>query len=234
MKKLFFLPRLESVEAPADLFLNKKLDDGRWLGGSLSDNFFYLHDLREGTKEQLFSRPVDLAWFEDDALVAFETAKKCCIEGDLRDEGPLWRVPFDGEPEQLAERANRYTRLLPDGRIFGPLGIGADWLGILVVLDPSTGEERRVDDRVDGRSVDTRWFEDEGLISYSVSDGERSGVYLARLSHHERSGARKAVMREGHAIDVVRGAEGERVPAIRTLTTGGEHEVRATLAARAE
>ncbi|MBZ5715517.1 hypothetical protein [Nannocystis pusilla] len=218
----------------AGAFLNKKLDDGRWLGGSLFDNFFYLYDLREGTREQLFSLPVNIAWFEDDALVGFEAAKKCCIEGDLRDEGPLWRVPFDGEPEQLAERANQYTRLLPDGRLIAPLGIGADWLGRLVVIDPSTGEERRVDDRVDGRSLDTRWLEDEGLISYSVSDGERSGVYLARLSQHERSGARKAVMREGHAIDLVRGAEGERVPVIRTLATSDERELRATLATRAE
>ncbi|MCY1057024.1 hypothetical protein [Nannocystis sp. SCPEA4] len=224
MQRIFFLPGLESIPAPSDLVINTKLDDGRWLVSSRSDNFFYWYDLREGTREQLFSRPADLVWFESDALVLFETEKQCC---DERDEGPLWRVPFDGEPEQLAERGNRSMRLLPDGRIIGPVGIGSDGVGRLVVIDPSTGEERRVDDRVDGRSVDTRWFEDEGLISYSVSDGERSGVYLARLSQHERSGARKAVVREGHAIDVGRGAEGERVPVIRSLTTGGEREARA-------
>jgi hypothetical protein len=203
-KKLFFLPGLQSMEVPTDLFFNGKLEDGRWLGGSMSENYFELFDLQAGTKKRLFPRPADLAWFEEDGLVLFETTKQCCIDGDMRDEGPLWRVPFDGEAKQIAARGSRLTQPLPDGRSVGPVGVGEDWLGMLVVNDASTGEERRVDDHVAGRSISTNWFEDEGLITYSVADGERSGVYLARLPQHARSGVVKPPLREGFTADFVR------------------------------
>ncbi|MCY1067749.1 hypothetical protein OV090_23595 [Nannocystis sp. RBIL2] len=203
-KKLFFLPGLQSMEVPTDLFFNGKLEDGRWLGGSMFDNFFELFDLQAGTKKRLFPRPTDLAWFEPDGLVVFETTKRCCVDGDMRDEGPLWRVPFDGEAKQIAPRGSRLTQPLPDGRSVGPVDVGEDWLGMLVVNDASTGEERRVDDHVAGHSLSTNWFEDEGLITYSVSDGERSGVYLARLPQQARSGVVKRTVREGFADDFVR------------------------------
>lgn len=208
-KKLFFLPGLQSMEVPRDLFFNGKLEDGRWLGGSMFENFFELFDLQAGTKKRLFQRPADLAWFEADGLVLFETTKQCCVDGDMRDEGPLWRVPFDGEAKQIAPRGSRLTRPLPDGRSVGPVDVGEDWLGMLVVNDASSGEERRVDDHVAGLSLATNWFEAEGLITYSVSDGERSGVYLARLPQQARSGVVKRAVGEDVAVDFVRRPDGE-------------------------
>ena len=214
-KKLFFVPGLQSLEVPAELFINGKLEDGRWLGGSVFDNYWELFDLQAGTQERLFSRPAELVGFETDGLVLFETTKKCCIDSDGREEGPVWRVPFDGEAEQIAPRGNRQMRLLPDGRVVGPVAIGEDWLGTLVVNDGASGEERRVDDRV-ARTVATNWFADEGLIAYSVADDERSGVYLARLSQ-ARSGTVQRSAGEGFALEMVRGADGRPMAVPRAL-----------------
>ena len=215
-KKIFFLPGLESIEVPSDLFLNTRLEDGRWVGGSSFESYYDLIDLKAGSSERLFPRPVQIAGFEDGGLVVFE-AKRCCIDGHPHDEGPLWRVPYDGSPKKLGERATRFTQKLADGRFLSPVGIGSDWLGTLIVTDPSTREERRIDDRVGARSLGTRWGAEDGLISYSVSDGERSGVYVARLPQYARGGAFAGKSREGVVVDVVRDADGRPMPVPREL-----------------
>ena len=58
-----------------------------------------------------------------------------------------------------------------------------------MLVEPATRVELRVDDRVHFNSVDQSRVDDEGIVSYSVTDGERSGVYLARLPAAGRSGA---------------------------------------------
>ncbi|MDC0718646.1 hypothetical protein [Nannocystis bainbridge] len=208
-QRIFFLPNLDFVDVPGDVSPVAKIDDERWITGSLSDSTLTLTDLKAGTSRP-FEKQGRIKWIEDDGLVLFE-AKGCCIEGRKRDEGPLWRVPFEGAPEQLASRANEFLGRLSDERMLGPVGIGADWLGDLVVIDLATGQERLVDRHVFALSLDMRWGHEEGLISYSIRDGERSGVYVARLSAEARSGSRKAV-REHVGVDVVRGRDGKPVP----------------------
>jgi len=72
-------------------------------------------------------------------------------------------------------------KLLPDGAVLGAVGLDRDWLGALVLIEPGSSTELRIDDHVHGHAIDTARTSDEGVVRYSVSDGERSGVYLARL-----------------------------------------------------
>ncbi|MFY0537121.1 hypothetical protein [Nannocystis pusilla] len=228
-QRIFFLPELDFVDAPGDLQINAKIDDNHWLASSLLNNLYDLVDLKAGTSRRLFERQARIQWFEDDGLVVYE-AKPCCIDSDFRDEGPMWRVPFDGEPTQIAKRVSDYMIQVDDERVLSPVDIGDDWLGNLIVIDLATGEERLVDHHVFASSVDTRWGRDDGLISYSIADGERSGVYVARLPQQARSGTRKTT-REHVGVDVVHDRDGRpvRVPRLRP----GVPDWKALAAARA-
>jgi hypothetical protein len=94
----------------------------------------------------------------------------------------MWRVPLDGSAmTKLADRATRFMARLEDGRLLGPVGAGAFYLASLVIVEPETHEELRIDDHVHFYSIDASRIEEEGILSYSVADGERSGLYLARL-----------------------------------------------------
>lgn len=214
--KIFFLPELQSIEVPSELHFVTRLDDGRWVGGPRFESSYEVMDLKKGESRRLFPRPAQITAFEEDGLVVFE-AQQCCIDGHPFDEGPLWRVPYDGKPKKLGERASRFTQRLADGRFLSQVGIGSNWLGTLIVIDPSTREERRIDDHVGARSLSTWWGAEDGLISYSVSDGERSGVYVARLPQHGRSGALAGKSREGVVFDMVPDAEGRPMPVPREL-----------------
>lgn len=52
-----------------------------------------------------------------------------------------------------------------------------------MLVDPETRAEQRIDDRVFSGSY--FWggrVDEDGLLSYSVSDDDRSGIWIARLS----------------------------------------------------
>lgn len=150
----------------------------------------------------------------------------CCIEGDWNDEGPLWRVPIDGgEPELLVERMSRRMWRLTDGRRLGPVEIDGQSLGALVLVDPETGAELRLDERVVAPSLSFARLEEDELVTYSVSDGERSGVYLAKVPASRRSG----VVKRAHGgepafvVEVAADAEGRVSRRLREIG-GGEWE----------
>ena len=91
-------------------------------------------------------------------------------------------MPIDGSaPTKLAERATPYMTHLDDGRLLGTVGVGSRWLGALVLVDTHSRAETRVDDRVHSHWHDASRVNDEGIVTYSVRDGDRSGVYVARL-----------------------------------------------------
>ena len=59
--------------------------------------------------------------------------------------------------------------------------IGADWRGRLVLVDPDTLDERPIDERV-AATVLVGGELGPDTVGYAVVDGERSGVWLARLA----------------------------------------------------
>ncbi|MFY0533762.1 hypothetical protein [Nannocystis pusilla] len=173
--RLFLLPELDSVEFAGDLRLNAVFEGGRLVGGSLfRDDFIDLLEVPGGERARLFPREAEYVGRDADAVRLLEVPQ-CCIDSDFRAEGPLWRVPLDGSvATQLAERATRFMTDW-DGRLIGPLDAGARWLSSLVVIDTETRAEARIDESVHFHSIDASRVNEEGIVSYSVADGERSG-----------------------------------------------------------
>ncbi len=159
---------------------------------------------------------------EPDAVSTLDTPL-CCVDGDPRDEGPVWRLPYDfSPPQRLAARATRYLTMLQDGRLVSPIAIDSQLIGTLVIVEPETQHESRIDDRVPAGSLDTSRADEENILTYSVSDGERSGVYLARLPPREspRSAARHVSFdSEMIVTEIVEGPDGQ--PSMQTWHNGG-------------
>lgn len=179
-KRVFLLPDLNFVELPGDQILSFQLPDGRWVIVSLFSVYPEAIDLSRDERTRLFPREAKVVGHDDEAVYVLEVP--CCFASDQRDDGPMWRVPVDGSAAtKLADRATYHMERLDDGRLLGPVGVGAHWLAALVLVDPATRGELRVDDRVYFSSIDESRVNDEGIVGYSVTDGERSGVYVARL-----------------------------------------------------
>lgn len=196
-KRVFFLPELDFVDVPAELFLNAQIDEDRWIGGPLGGSSYNLINLRTGESRPLFSRGAEHVYLDADALEVAELPG-CCDEETYRAEGPLWRLPLDGsEPQLLANRVTHKVRHLDDGRFVSPLDLDEQWIGTLALIDPDTQSEMRIDQQVFSFSMHTFRVEDEGLLTYSVSDGERSGVYLAKLPPNVQAPTRAHVLRSG-------------------------------------
>ena len=214
-KRIFSLPELNHTDVAGDLLLNAPLADGRWVVQSIfTDGFVDALELPSGQRTRLFPREAEFVGLDDDAVRVLEVPR-CCLDSDHRAEGPLWRVPIDGSAAtRLADRATRYTATLDDGRLVGPLGAGAHWLASLVIVEPETRAESRVDERVHFFSIDTTQTDDEGIVRYSVSDGDRSGVYLARLPSVTRSRTGASTHADGEAVvfDLMQGRDGQWAP----------------------
>lgn len=211
LQRIFFLPELDFVDLPAGTFLNAKLADGRWLGGPLGAEYVEAFDLRAGASTRLFPRVATVVGLEDDAVRVLEVPR-CCADSDPRAEGPMWRVPLDGSPAtQMSARATRLVQFLGDGRMVGPVGANAQGLASLVLVEAETGAEARIDDSVYFYSMDPRRVQEEGIVRYSVVDGDRSGVYLAKLP----AAARSVTARAGGevvTVDWVPGPDGRPAP----------------------
>jgi hypothetical protein len=181
--RLYTLPGLESIALPPGTTLEAPLADGSWIGRSNDDSLIHRIDPGENVDSPMFPRPAKILRIEDDAILIRELPP-CCDEAyyDWRSEGALWRVRLDGKRAQrLAERATAYMQPIDDERLVTAVDLGANWLGNLVIVDSESGEERRIDERVAAASFD-RPLPGEGVITYSVADGARSGIYRARLS----------------------------------------------------
>ena len=175
-QRVYFLPGTEFVDIPGDMFLSAPLGGDRWLGQRIFQSTWEAIDLRSGALTRMFAGQAMRVTHDADAVVFVAAGT------NSRDEGPVWRVPTDGgDPERLADRATWDVERLADGRLLTPLGVDRRWLGSLVLIDPATDSEAEVDEQVFAFSIDTARADAEGVVRYSVSDGERSGVYLAKL-----------------------------------------------------
>lgn len=106
----------------------------------------------------------------------------CCQRSSLRAEGPLWFVPFAGEPRRLAARASRWGHKWSDERRATMLDISGDWRGTLVLADPATDELLRVDDGVFVQTYVAKQAFGADVLAYSIPRGERAGVWIARVA----------------------------------------------------
>ena len=214
--RIFSLPGLDFIDLPGDRFLSARIADGRWLVRAFWENYVDLLDLSNNERTRLFPRQATVIRHDDEALQVVEG--QCCFNTDSRAQGPMWRVPLDGSAiTRLAERATRAMAQLDDGRLIGPVGAGARWLAALVIVEPGTLEELRIDDRVHFYSIDLSRANDEGIVSYSVADGERSGVYLSKLPAVARSASASSPVPSGEAVgfDGVLGPDGRPGPQLR-------------------
>lgn len=178
---VYTLEPLDAVGLPTDRRLKRVLADGRWAIGPLFKGNVELFDPEDGSVTPLTSHGTVIGWGDDAAEVL--AVQTCCIEKgtSLHDEGRLFRVAYDGGEELIGERATRVGVRLADGRRVTGLGIGDDLLGSLVLIDPATASSSTVDTRVFPTTVTESAAFGEDTIVYSVDDGARSGVYIARL-----------------------------------------------------
>ena len=102
--------------------------------------------------------------------------------GHYGDEGEVWSVPLDGGPaRRLADRATR-IHWRPDATSLVTLvDIDPRNVGTLVRIDTDTRAEQVLAADVSA-AASLQAGPDPGVITYSVDDGERSGVYTARIA----------------------------------------------------
>lgn len=150
-----------------------------WHEHALVDPFYVLRTLETGAEALLFEGPAVTS--VDDLGIELNDVSWWVDEQPF-DQGPLVRVPFDTlEPELVAERMSVHRHDLADGRILTALDVAGHFLGDLVIVDPADQSEELVD--TDVFAFSTRYNENDvfgDAIAYAVSDGERSGVWLAR------------------------------------------------------
>lgn len=181
--RFYRLPTLESIDAPGDIMVHRAVDDTRALIG----DYFYggpylLFDTFTGELTNLFAGEGQVTINDSDITVL--SGVDCCVaDNSNRTAGKLLRVPYEGEYEILAERATLGYRFTTDGRVITPIDVGTDWIGSLIVVDPTTLDERLIDDHVFRFSPSARdELEGDPLVVYAVVDGERDGVWQARLA----------------------------------------------------
>lgn len=157
-----------------------QLEDGRWLTSSEVAGPWALRDLHTGVEQPLSARR-GFYWVHPDRLELVEGAG---LNLDPREAGPLWRIPYDGPERLLARRAAPTYITLSDDRIVTPVAVDSEWLGALVLIDPDTLDERRIDASVfnfTGRAAALGALEPD-VIAYQVVEGARTGVYLLNLA----------------------------------------------------
>jgi hypothetical protein len=99
------------------------------------------------------------------------------------EEGELWLVTDGDGPRLIAERATWHHWFMPDGRLLSGVDVNEKRIGELVVIDPDTLEEQRIDvavfashySRPDPSSDDT-------TVIYGIAEGRRRGLWLVRLA----------------------------------------------------
>lgn len=178
--RLVFLPELSSIDLPVDRKPFHPLDGGRWLTGLDWNGPYVTRDLESGAETILADVAGSASPFDEKHLVVYEGA---LFDDSEAPASAVWKVPLDGSAAQkMADRSGSVRRLL-DAGLVTLVDVDEQWIGDLVLVDPESREERRIDDHVfrTGVLVGAPWAE-ENEILYAVVDGARSGAWLARLA----------------------------------------------------
>lgn len=179
-QRVFTLATLEFVDLPPERKLARVLADGRWAIDSIFAEGIDIFDPKDSSVTRLISR-ADVRWWGEDEFEALDLQRCCIAKGSsLTDEGTLFHVALTGEARALG-RASRIGKRLADGRWITGLDHDDDFIGQLALLEPDTAESSQIDDRVFTYTAGhTSVFGDDAIV-YSVDDGTRTGVWVARL-----------------------------------------------------
>ena len=184
-QRLVLLPSMNAIDMPPAMGLGPRIDDTRWRAYSRPN--WLVYDRTTGTTRSLFEWPgKDSAvpgesWDYDDRIEVL--VPEWFASGFTR-QGPLYAAWFDGRGhERIADQATPGLHHLADGRLVTPLGVHHRAVGTLA-LTGLDGVTRWVIDTETlawfGQFQAPAGFEDD-VVVYAVSDGDRSGVWVARL-----------------------------------------------------
>lgn len=176
--RLFQLPALSYVDVPATILPHYMLDDDRHMVVRFGeDGPLGTLDLQTGETvsfEKLFSNPSHGYWHEQRIVLLFPAAGSAPLA-----EGEVWAVRNGEPPELFAERATRSHRLMSDGRLLTGINLDRHGSGDLIVVDDF--EERLIDQGVSMSFIAVTSDAGEHMVSYSIREGDRAGLWLARL-----------------------------------------------------
>lgn len=180
--RVFSVPDMGFHDLPDVGRIAGMLDEHRWLlAGQGMLNLVELQGDQAIATTTLYRGYGDIDRVLEDGVDLLKV-EPCCQRSSLRAEGPLWFIPFAGEPRRLAERASRWGRVLGDGRRATMLDIGGDWRGTLTLVDPATEEVLRIDDGVFAQTYAAKQVFGADVLVYSIPRGERAGVWIARVA----------------------------------------------------
>ena len=179
--RVFTLPGLGFLDLPKTGGLSLAIDETRWLmnGG----DSFSIVDIVTGEATTLYRGIGEMLRQSDQSFDLLQVPPVDFDNWDVRvrAEGPLWDIPYEGEPQRLAARATRYGYRFKDGRRAGLVDIGANFRGTLRLTDPATDAAPLIDEGVVVNVFAAPQLFGDDVVMYSIPDGERVGVWIARM-----------------------------------------------------
>ncbi|MFO7565164.1 MAG: hypothetical protein R6X02_21130 [Enhygromyxa sp.] len=167
--RLFRLPALDFIDVDGALEPRYLLAGGRHLLLRGEDSPWHFLDLQTGD------------WWVPPVLMNFSYWWDRRGATALLEDGQMYWLSGVEPPELIARRAHPRHDFLPDGRLLTVVDVDELGLGDLIVVEPATLEERLIDRGVAVMQARFAWGEDDDLVSYTVLEGERAGLWFARL-----------------------------------------------------
>ncbi|MBK9757535.1 MAG: hypothetical protein IPO88_29335 [Nannocystis sp.] len=175
--RMFRIPELAAQDLPRGNTFEAVLDERRWLISSLRHSTVSVFDSVTGEATILLVHRGEV--FDANPTRALFLARDSYQEPP---KGPLYHLSFDGSDGRVAApRATQFARLASATSLVTPVELSRDGRGPLLLVDLDTGEERLIDDPVPAASFRLGAGFGPGHVVYSVDDGPRSGIYVARL-----------------------------------------------------
>lgn len=177
--RLISLPDFQFLDAPEAHELRARLPDGRWLSRSEYGNGpWHVIDHEAGQATMVRDARGKLLAYSADHIDLLQNGYT-----STGTTARLVRYFFDDrEPQTLARRAHPNAIFREDGRILTMTDTDENWIGELTLVDTSSQEARHIDDHVVAADNLARWVHptEPDTLVYSIVDGDRTGVWLAR------------------------------------------------------
>lgn len=177
---IYDLPSLENREVEGSTgVVMRTIGDGRvlvqehWAYGPFS-----MLDATTGSVTP-FLDAVGPAWSSDEAVYVPDGLRYLPAE-EASKYGVLKRARYaDGQADVLAARVTADWVRLEDDQIATPVDVDGDDVGDLVAVEPETLDELPIDSHTLGLERDDA---EANTVMYAVADGERAGIWVAKLA----------------------------------------------------